>query len=186
MVKKKILIMLNLYRLIPAFVITLLSGAKSILSKDLARWMDLEKMKGSPQFCYAILLIRRKEFRNLVEYRIRSRSRMFPLAFRVLFPLMDTLYLNTPEIGEGLYIQHGFSSIISAKSIGKNCYINQQVTIGYNGTQNPVVGDNVHICAGAIVIGGCTVGENSIVGAGAVVTKNVPPNEIWGGYRLTL
>jgi acetyltransferase-like isoleucine patch superfamily enzyme len=40
---------------------------------------------------------------------------------------------------------------------------------------------NVWIAAGAIVIGGVTVGENSVVAAGAVVTKNVPPNSLVGG-----
>jgi acetyltransferase-like isoleucine patch superfamily enzyme len=40
---------------------------------------------------------------------------------------------------------------------------------------------NVWIAAGAIVIGGVTVGENSVVAAGSVVTKNVPPNSLVGG-----
>jgi acetyltransferase-like isoleucine patch superfamily enzyme len=40
---------------------------------------------------------------------------------------------------------------------------------------------NVWIAAGATIIGGVTVGENSVVAAGAVVTKNVPPNTLVGG-----
>ena len=40
---------------------------------------------------------------------------------------------------------------------------------------------NVWIAAGAIVIGGVTVGENSVVAAGAVVTGDVPPNVLVGG-----
>ncbi|MBN9083121.1 MAG: transferase [Rhizobiales bacterium 62-17] len=40
---------------------------------------------------------------------------------------------------------------------------------------------NVWIAAGAIIIGGVTVGENSVVAAGSVVTKNVPPNTLVGG-----
>lgn len=40
---------------------------------------------------------------------------------------------------------------------------------------------NVWIAAGAIVIGGVTIGENSVVAAGAVVTKSVPPNSLVGG-----
>jgi acetyltransferase-like isoleucine patch superfamily enzyme len=40
---------------------------------------------------------------------------------------------------------------------------------------------NVWIAAGAIVIGGVTVGENSVVAAGSVVTKDVPPNTFVGG-----
>jgi acetyltransferase-like isoleucine patch superfamily enzyme len=40
---------------------------------------------------------------------------------------------------------------------------------------------NVWIAAGATIIGGVTVGENSVVAAGSVVTKNVPPNTLVGG-----
>ena len=47
---------------------------------------------------------------------------------KILFPGMSTLYINTSDIGPRLYIQHGFSTIISAKKIGSNCWINQQVT----------------------------------------------------------
>jgi acetyltransferase-like isoleucine patch superfamily enzyme len=51
------------------------------------------------------------------------------------------------------------------------------VTIG-----KPIVIErNVWIAAGAIVIGGVTVGENSVVAAGSVVTRDVPPNALVGG-----
>lgn len=40
---------------------------------------------------------------------------------------------------------------------------------------------NVWIAAGATIIGGVTVGENSVVAAGAVVTRDVPPNTLVGG-----
>ena len=49
-------------------------------------------------------------------------------------------------------------------------------------TETPIVIErNVWIAAGAIVVGGVTVGENSVVAAGAVVTKDVPPNTLVGG-----
>ncbi|KWE48902.1 transferase [Burkholderia ubonensis] len=44
-----------------------------------------------------------------------------------------------------------------------------------------VIERNVWIGAGATIIGGVTVGENSVVGAGSVVTKDVPPNTLVGG-----
>jgi acetyltransferase-like isoleucine patch superfamily enzyme len=44
-----------------------------------------------------------------------------------------------------------------------------------------VIERNVWIAAGATVIGGVTVGENSVVAAGSVVTKDVPPNTLVGG-----
>jgi acetyltransferase-like isoleucine patch superfamily enzyme len=49
-------------------------------------------------------------------------------------------------------------------------------------TANPIVIEkNVWIGAGATIIGGVTVGENSVVAAGSVVTKDVPPNTLVGG-----
>ncbi|SKC18959.1 serine O-acetyltransferase [Dyadobacter psychrophilus] len=88
---------------------------------------------------------------------------------------MSTLYIHTPQIGEGLFIQHGFSTIINAAAIGKNCWINHQVTIGFtNSTDCPTIMDNVTIYAGAKVLGGIVVGDNAIVGANAVVVKDVP------------
>jgi acetyltransferase-like isoleucine patch superfamily enzyme len=44
-----------------------------------------------------------------------------------------------------------------------------------------VIERNVWIAAGATIIGGVRVGENSVVAAGSVVTKNVPPNTLVGG-----
>lgn len=41
--------------------------------------------------------------------------------------------------------------------------------------------DNVYVGAYAFILKGVTIGENSIVGAGSIVTKNIPDNEIWAG-----
>lgn len=95
---------------------------------------------------------------------------------------MNSLFLSAGEIGHRLFIQHGFSTIIAAKSIGDDCWINQQVTIGYSFDPDPpIIGKGVRICAGAMVIGNITVGDNSIVAANATVVKNVPPNVVVAG-----
>jgi acetyltransferase-like isoleucine patch superfamily enzyme len=49
-----------------------------------------------------------------------------------------------------------------------------------------VIGRNVWIAAGATIIGGVTVGENSVVAAGAVVTRDVPPNVLVAGVPATV
>ena len=43
-----------------------------------------------------------------------------------------------------------------------------------------IIHDNVHIGTNSIIMPGVEIGENVIVGCGAVVTKSIPPNEIWG------
>jgi serine O-acetyltransferase len=74
-----------------------------------------------------------------------------------------------------LDIQHGFATIISARRIGASCWVNQQVTIGYDDSlRSPVLEDGVTVHAGAQVIGGITLGAGSTVGANAVVVRDVP------------
>lgn len=47
---------------------------------------------------------------------------------------------------------------------------------------NPViVEDNVFIGANSIILKGVRIGKGSVIGAGSVVTKNVPANEVWAG-----
>lgn len=47
------------------------------------------------------------------------------------------------------------------------------------------VGDYAWIATNALVLGGVNIGEGAVVAAGAVVTKDIPPYEVWGGgYRL--
>lgn len=177
----KLYILLNLFRLLPAYLIILISKNKSLIWSDIDRYRCLDKLDGGQFYIFGLLVLRKPEVRNLIINRLKQTSKVHAILFRILFKPLVNLYINTPQIGEGLYIQHGFSTIISAKSIGKNCFINQQVTIGYEGDESPVIGDNVRICAGAKVIGGVHVGDGAIIGANAVVIKDVSPNSTWGG-----
>lgn len=151
------------------------------LRKDLARWKEIRGLCCNDSWAMAQLLWRCKEFRNLVIYR----NRHYPIKRRLIslfYPPMDSLFLDAKEIGGGLYIQHGFATMVAAKSIGENCWINQQVTIGYNGPGDPpVIGDNVTITCGAKVLGPIHVGNHVTVGANAVVIRDVPENCVVGG-----
>lgn len=84
-------------------------------------------------------------------------------------------------IGKGLFIDHGSGVIIGETAIlGDNVTLYQGVTLGGTGKEkgkrHPTLGDNVMVSAGAKVIGSFTVGENSKIGAGSVVIREVPPN----------
>ena len=63
----------------------------------------------------------------------------------------------------------------SAK-IGKNCTILQNVTIGSSKGSAPTVGENCVIGAGAVLIGGIKVGNNCKIVANCTVFKDVPDN----------
>ena len=43
------------------------------------------------------------------------------------------------------------------------------------------INNGAWICSAAIIIGPCVIGENSVIGAGSVVTHDVPPNQVWAG-----
>ncbi|MEO8003703.1 MAG: serine acetyltransferase [Betaproteobacteria bacterium] len=113
------------------------------------------------------------EYRNLFYHR----AGLIGLPLSLLCRPMSTLYIHTRKIGAGLFIQHGFSTIIAAAEIGENCWINQQVTLGYsNASDCPILQNDVTVSAGAKVIGKVTIGSNVKIGANAVVVKDVPAN----------
>jgi acetyltransferase-like isoleucine patch superfamily enzyme len=79
------------------------------------------------------------------------------------------------DIGDDVMIGPNVSMITTGHPLDPSQ--RRSVTIG-----KPIVIErNVWIAAGAIIIGGVTVGENSVVAAGSVVTKNVPPNTLVAG-----
>jgi serine O-acetyltransferase len=75
-----------------------------------------------------------------------------------------------------LYVHHGFSTIVNAEAVGRNFWVSQQVTIGSGKGGRPSIGDDVRITAGAKVFGAITIGDRSVIGANAVVLKDVPPD----------
>ena len=181
--KKKVWASLNIIRSFPAILAYCLSSSKNIIEKDLQRWASIERIADFhwPSWIYLNwFLVYKKEFRNLFYYRIGNG--LISKFLAMLYPRLSTLYICTPSIGPGLYISHGFSTIITAKSVGENCWINQQVTVGYgNNPAPPVIGNNVRIGAGAVVIGNITVGDHAFIGAGAVVAKNVAERSVMIG-----
>lgn len=178
--------MRNYIRTLPIYLCVLRSPQRHLIEKDMARWCEICQEQGSFFSTLNWFLTTRKEFRNLIQHRLKNPSRSIRAWIhygisRILWKPLDSLYLNTIEIGGGLYIQHGFATIVNAKKIGENCSINQQVTIGFKGTEQPVLEDNVAVTCGAKVLGGLTMHNNSIAGANAVVVKDVPENAVVGG-----
>lgn len=159
---------------IPHLIVFHTHANRRTVHADTLRWIELLYLEGfglTKGFLY--IMAHYPEFRNLFYHRVGPISNLL----NILCRKMSTLYITTETIGEGLFIQHGFATVIAARSIGKNCWINQQVTIGFsNNNDCPVLEDNVTVNAGAKVIGGIRIGKNSHIGANAVVVKNVPEN----------
>ena len=85
------------------------------------------------------------------------------------------------KLGDGLFIDHGCGVVIGETvEMGENVTIFQGVTLGGSGKEkgkrHPTIGDNVVVSTGAKVLGSFRVGDNSKIGAGSVVLKEVPDN----------
>lgn len=92
------------------------------------------------------------------------------------------------KIGRKLFIDHGMGIVFGETTeIGDNCTIYHGVTLGGTGKdtgkRHPTIGDNVLISTGAKVLGPFTVGNNSRIGANAVVLQEVPPNSTVVGVK---
>jgi len=85
------------------------------------------------------------------------------------------------NIGCGVFLDHGTGIVIGeTASVGDLCYILHGVTLGSTGKlapdkrRHPAVGSSVHIGAGATILGPLSIGDGTLVGAKAIVTKDMP------------
>lgn len=135
-----------------------------------------------------------KQFLNKYFYiRRKGMNRVFCLfGIKIKLPIPTTCYLPDEKKLRDLNINfpHPIGIVIAQNAtIGKNCTIYQNVTIGAKSfdlakqgkTHFPTIGDNVIIYAGACIVGGIKKGNNVIIGANAVVIKDVPDNSVVAG-----
>ena len=86
-------------------------------------------------------------------------------------------------IGHGFFIDHGMGVVIGETAeVGAEVTLYHGVTLGgtslAKGKRHPTLGDRVVVGAGAKVLGAITIGDDSRIGANAVVVKPVPPNSV--------
>lgn len=167
-------------RFIPHWIVCSRSPQKELIHQDLERWRQILRPKttGVGGFrLFVDIMVFFPAFRNLFYSRLRNQSRISPKLLSILAKPQPLLDIDTRDCGGGLYIQHGYATIVAARKIGRNCWINQNVTLGYtNTTDAPTVGDNVTIGAGAKVLGNVCIGNHVIIGANSVIVKDVPDN----------
>lgn len=110
----------------------------------------------------------------------RSKNKVVYLFSRIMYRKYKIKYgvyipIDT-EIGPGFFIAHGRDVTINQNVIiGKNCCIHQYSTIAGSPDKGvPVIGDNVFIFASVNIIGEVKIGNSAVIGAGSVVTKDIP------------
>lgn len=118
----------------------------------------------------------------------------FSLVYRILFKFVQILTgIELPrevEIGRNFVIDHFGGIIISGYAkFGHDCRIRNGVVVGLKHVSEPcapVIGNNVDIGAGAMVLGPITIGNNVLIGANAVVLEDVPDNSIAVGVPANI
>lgn len=147
--------------------------AKTLIRSDFRRWAQWQS-SGYNLLSFCALFVRLPEFRSVVYRRVGILK--YPWA--IILRGQRNLTIACTDIGPGFVVQHGYSTVVCARKIGKNFHVNQCVNVVWNQDKCPTIGDNVTICVGAIVVGGVTIGDNTTIGAGAVVVKDVPANSV--------
>ena len=151
--------------------------------QDVPRWEEI--VKSSKGVAFEYYWRTRQEFRSLIRFRMTKAEKKFSLESSITNKLtrlvgshswlyVSNLFISCDEIGPGFYIEHGFSTVIYAKEIGKNFWVNQNVTIGSGKGGCPVIGDDVSVSAHGLVFGGINVASGVTVGAGAILNFEVP------------
>ncbi|GHV03754.1 serine acetyltransferase [Campylobacterota bacterium] len=129
-------------------------------------------------------------FEKLVKLNCYSKNKMLKVLAKNLLEKFYSCEINCTQIDKSvLFAHHARGCTIIAAKICENVVIYQNVTIGsnmrYNKTNGewenlgvPIICKNVVIADGAKILGTIIIGENSVVAAGAIVTKNIPANSI--------
>jgi serine O-acetyltransferase len=158
-------------------------AARSVIEADVRRWCSMPGVSVDATHANPLLalLAAYPEFRSLYYHRLRRSgdpsARLLAIVAAALYPGQHALFLACDDIGPGLFLQHGFATIVIARHVGTDCWINQQVTIGYRKdgeTHGPWIGDGVRVGAGAKVLGEIVIGDGATIGANAVVLHDVP------------
>jgi serine O-acetyltransferase len=117
----------------------------------------------------------------MLTYRLMQASRRHRLApLEMLFNKLNVIFGQCvigrgAEFGPGFVLIHANGVVINgAVHGGEHVYLEHQVTIGAERGESPRLGDRIFIGAGAKIVGPVALGDDSKVGANAVVTKDVP------------
>jgi serine O-acetyltransferase len=134
-------------------------------------------------------------FDKLVKINCHSKNRILKGMAKNLLEKFYCCEISCTEIDRSvLFAHHARGCTVIAAKICENVVIFQNVTVGstlrFNKTSrewenigNPIICKNVIIADGAKILGPVIIGENSVVAAGAIVTKDIPADSIAFGVN---
>ncbi len=134
-------------------------------------------------------------FNTLAKINCHSKNKFLKLIASNLLEKLYCCEINCVEMDKSvLFAHHGRGCTIVAAKICENVVIFQNVSIGANlkynkiskeweNIGNPIIAKNVIIADGAKILGPIVIGENSVIGAGSIITKDIPPNSVAFGVN---
>ncbi len=117
------------------------------------------------------------------------------ILYRILYRRVRNVYgIELPysvQLGRMVVFEHQGGVVIhGCVTIGDGCIIRQGVTIGNRTLDKPMeaptLGKNVNVGAGAKILGGLTIGDNAVIGANAVVLKDIPAGALAVGIPAVI
>lgn len=163
---------------------------KSLIWQDLSRSTKKHTKKNLIKFLLTNASFKITFWFRIGSYFMQKNKLLYFFVFLLYKQLMYKTGIQLPLgtfVRGGLRFYHFSNVVINAKAIiGKNVSIYNGVTIGINLSPHgscspPVIGDNVVICTGAKIIGNVTIGDSCVIGANAVVVKDLPKGSIAAG-----
>lgn len=163
-----------------------LSNNRKVIDKDIEQWKKVRAYVDTKHHVMSLLklLAFQKDFRTQFYYRIGVIRNFLQI---LLTPIHDISFEGC-KIGPGFVLIHGFGCVLNGGAvIGKNCTMLHGVTIGtIHGDDFPIIGDDVYIGAGAIILGNVHIGNHVKIGAGAIVVDNMPDNSTVVGMKAKI
>lgn len=169
----------SLLRYFPHIVVYKRCVNKETIDYEIQKWIETHHLPAKSNLRGLLnLLVSYPEFRSLFYFRTGK----YWLSKIAKGQTNLEFYTESENIGKGLVIWHGFSTVINCDKMGEDCHIWQNVVIGKSSLEKihdrPTIGNNVLITAGSIVVGHIQVGNNVTLGAGVVVVKDIPDNTV--------
>ena len=155
--------MFTWWRTLPCQIAYAMSKNKQIVKSDFGNYGNFVKT-----------LVFAKHNRNLFYHRMGRRS----ILYSWILPGDKTIKLPfSCKLGEHIHFVHNDNCYLNAERIGNNFVCYPHVVIGTKSlyhNEKPVIGNNVTIGTGSVIVGGINIGDNVSIGANSFVCQDIP------------